>query len=418
MQSTQAPTKDEFAQLMISALHSAGQSPPIDYERSSFVLRADGDHQLFLSRCYAEYCDAREAARPHILMQYAHALVSPHEIPDTYALARPKLLPQVETLHALHDERLDLQSGKLPPHEIFGDIFGIRIAYALTDTITSIPEKQFSKWNMGFANALSDARQNLRKISNEPFRVIRPGLYVSDWRDNFDAARIILSDVVRDLSVSGDHVAIIPDRDHLFVTGSDDEDGLKHMANEAKRVYSNSTRSITGRAIRLSRDHCIPFILPSKHPAYRQFRLLEYCERKDDYDSQLICLDNFYRKTEACIFVAGFSLNEKDISSCCVWTADIEISLPRTDYIGFVRTDPTGRDRVYGVAPWTKVLATMGNLMRKEPDMKPERFRVEQFPSRKQLAQMEVDPRGRAVKVEPAVAQRYLKARLGHPTGA
>jgi hypothetical protein len=46
------------------------------------------------------------------------------------------------------------------------------------------------------------------------------------WQDNYDPARLLLLDKIRQPKIKGDPVILIPNRDSLLLTGSKDPKGL------------------------------------------------------------------------------------------------------------------------------------------------------------------------------------------------
>ena len=85
-------------------------------------------------------------------------------------------------------------------------------AGGLTAAVMSVSFDQLSDWGVTLDEALAIARENLWKMSNEPFSEVAPGVYFAEWGDAFDAARMFLHDLIWQLKVSGDHVVVIPAR--------------------------------------------------------------------------------------------------------------------------------------------------------------------------------------------------------------
>lgn len=83
----------------------------------------------------------------------------------------------------------------------------------------------------------------------------------------YDAARLILSGLIARLEVTGNPVAVLPHRDWLFICGSDDDDGLQHMAERARPLLGENDRRITRQAFQLRDDRWTPFEPPPTAPA-------------------------------------------------------------------------------------------------------------------------------------------------------
>ena len=200
-----------------------------------------------------------------------------------------------------------------------------------------------------------------------------------------DAYRLLLLDSIRQMPVKGDHVAMVPNRDTLIVTGAEDEEGLKGMIALAKDALQQP-RMISGLAFCLVGDEWLPWLPDASHPTYGELRTLQVQSHGQDYSEQKSLLDRLHEKTKQDIFVASFSAMEhkdtKELTTYCVWSRGVLALLPRTDLIAFVQE---GKDPL--MAKWDRVAEVVGHLM--EPlDIYPQRFQVSDFPTDEQLAAM------------------------------
>src|ERR1700733_10109134 len=66
---------------------------------------------------------------------------------------------------------------------------------------------------------------------------IAPGLYEGQWKDSYESSRILLTDLVYRLSVSGEPVAFIPNRNEFCVTGSHKHVGLKALLKTSEAPH-------------------------------------------------------------------------------------------------------------------------------------------------------------------------------------
>ena len=108
-----------------------------------------------------------------------------------------------------------------------------------------VQRHHLSDWGVSFEDALKTACDNLREISHQPFELAAPGVWVSPWRDNHDASRLVLLDLLRENDVRGELVAAVPNRDVLCLTGADNEEGLAHLANIVEQAL-DKPRPISG----------------------------------------------------------------------------------------------------------------------------------------------------------------------------
>jgi hypothetical protein len=108
----------------------------------------------------------------------------------------------------------------------------------------------------------------------------------------------------------------------------------------------------------------------------------------ENYDQTKQLLDAVNEKRGDDVFVAAFTaVQDKEtgaLSSYAVWGQGVKSLLPRADKVVFGVGNPLGK-ATYVDAPWERVRAVVGELMKPVPGY-PERWRVDAFPSREQLA--------------------------------
>ncbi len=147
--------------------------------------------------------------------------------------------------------------------------------------------------------ALDVAKENLLAL---PVKFIGAeldeGVYLSATGDSYDASRLILIDPIRRFPVKGEHIAMIPNRENLIVTGSEDVEGLAGMVKLAKKAL-NDPRLMSGIALRLDGDEWTPWLPPPSHPSYKDFQVLRRQTLGKDYADQKELLDKLYEKKGA-----------------------------------------------------------------------------------------------------------------------
>ncbi|MEZ6068061.1 MAG: hypothetical protein R3B90_20640 [Planctomycetaceae bacterium] len=207
-------------------------------------------------------------------------------------------------------------------------------------------------------------------------------MYVSATGDNYDASRLLLTDRIEQFDLQGDPVAMVPNRDTLLVTGSEDEAGLALMGDVVNRTL-DAPRSMCGIPMRLRHGEWETWLPPPGHPQHRNFRLLEIKSIGGDYAEQKSLLDALYLKRGVDRFVATYSAVENhngDPFSYCLWSRGIAAELPRAEFILFYRD---AHQALCG-GPWEEVAEIVGDLL--EPlDTWPPRYRVQDFPTSQQL---------------------------------
>jgi hypothetical protein len=390
-------TKEEFARTVVERARSGGLE--LLYEPEHFRLRQGGDSNgiLNLHNLYEEYHAAGPLLRRTLLKRYVSLFAtSPSRtIPETFREAQGNLLPKLRE-RSYHDllalyfrvEALDAQE---PARKLLGDHLSVELVYDLPDSIGIIGKDTLDGWGVGFDLALDVAYRNLEGGSAPRFRSPSPGVYVSAWKDNHDASRMLLFDLIRGLELKGDPVAMVPHRDILIVTGSEDVKGLEVMADLTERALSQP-RFMTAVPARLRWDEWVPFRLTADHALHDRFELLRTRTILRDYDEQKSLLDRLHEKTGEDVFVASYTaVQDREsgkVSSYSVWSKEVVSLLPRSDTVHFFEPDPTGRDQhTIKSAPWERVREVAGSLL-KEKNLFPERYLVTEFPSREQLARI------------------------------
>jgi hypothetical protein len=364
-----APGKDEFAKRMIEAVHTAGDATPIHYDADEFRLVTEGeDRQIFnLTNVYREYCAANPDKQKTLLRNAVRSWFSRLKgIPESYEDAAPDLLPVVRNRSAFEFVRLRtrLEDMGTPnwPYRPLADHLGVGLVFDLPESIVQIQQHQFDEWGVSFEDAFGRACRNLWEISLHEFQDPHPGVWASPWRDNHDVARLLLPELIKHHDVKGQPVLMLPNRDTLLLTGSEDEAGLAYVV-ERVQAAMEQPRFLTGLAFRLVNDFLEPFLPDAVH-----------------------------EKTGEDVFVASYSaLQNKDtgrVHTYCVWSEDVDALLPETDRIFFVKQGDGDEAEMVCGAEWDKVREVVGDLMEPQ-ETYPERYLVREFPSAEQLAEME-----------------------------
>ncbi len=398
------PDPQRFARLMTDAIRRCGDDRPVQFNEERFELvLGDGNEpsHLFLGNAHREYCDAPRSRRREVLDAYARTVTSTvgSDMPADFEGAKPNLLPRVRQLAYYSVLSLNFtdenDAALIPPHEPLNDEFAVEVVYDLPDAIRSLNQGTLDDWGVTLADGLSAARDNLWRISNETWQDAGQGVWVSPWQDSHDASRLFLHDLLWQLEVQGDHVALLPSRDVLIVTGSDNAEGLSHAAALARQVLENEARPMSGVALRLNDRTWERFLPRDDHPAYVELANLAAESVGQLYSEQKQLLDQA-KTVDTPLIVAGFMGTQRPsdnkLETFSIWPREVATLLPRTDRVVFMQTDEQGEGQVLGAAPWQRVVEVIGDLMRREAELAPPRWRVESFPSESQLDALALEP--------------------------
>lgn len=380
------PDPNRFARLATECLKAAGVTSPISYDPEEFSLSyGDEDARFFLSNAYAEYCKAPRSQRNQILNQYVQTMATLPQIPERFEEVRAKLLPRVRTRLAY--ERLERKFFRESPEtrvpfKPLADHLGIEVVVDMPTSASSVNLQQLQDWGVTFEEILSIARDNLWEISKSDLTQLGPGLFSSCREDTYDAARLLLHDLIWQLPVKGSHIAVVPHRNLLLVCGSEDVEAQGALSQLALKALTDN-RSESG----------IPLILKGStwetlRPTANEtgeLRRLYVLASADEYEEQKAFLEET-GDVEA--FIASLFVIEqqadKRLLSVTSWGEGIRTLLPLADCVGLTSADRSVN--LLGVA-WEDLQRVAGHRM-KPQSMYPPRWLVEDFPSTEELAQL------------------------------
>jgi hypothetical protein len=388
------PSRDQFAGLMADAIRKAGDTTGLRYDADEFrlVVEHGPTNMLYLTNAYAEYCASPKAGRLAVLRRFVRTWCSHRkDLPDSFEDARHDLLPGVRSRSYFELAPLRLRAEgtgeTVWPYRVLAGCLGVGLIYDLPDSMHQIQQDTLNGWNASFDEALAAACENLRRISGQDFERPLPGVWLSPWRDNYDASRLAIPDVLRRYKVKGEMVAAVPHRDVLVLTGSEDEAGLGFLLSLIEERMEQP-RPLSESPVQLDGETWLPFRPDSNSPLYERFRLLHIKSRAREYAEQAEVLNALHQKTGEDVFVASYTaIQKKDgkASSYCVWSAGVDTLLPRTDEVLFNKQDAAGKAKITARGAWDKVMEIAGSLC--EPcKLYPERRRVRAFPTAEQLA--------------------------------
>jgi hypothetical protein len=391
--------RDAFAREAIAALRDEGETQPIRYDAEGFLLELGdkGKSTVFLSNFFDEYRAAPPQQRHEVLTRLTRVRSAP-TMPGTFAAVRPHLMPVVRGRTFFERLRLEVKGRQdlstLLAWKPLGGVLGVGLAFDGPDTLRYLGPDELRRWGVSFEEALALALANLRQRSSESLETLAPGTCQAPWRDTYAASRLLLDEVVRRCPVRGDPVVLVPHRDLLLITGSDDEDGLRQVASMSLDALL-APRAMDGRALRLTSGTWVPFMPERLSNAWADFRKLELFTQARDYDEQTRQLEKHYQEKGEDVFVAAFTPYQ-DVHgrglSYAVWQKGTPTLLPRTELIFFV--DPAQGEQAppLGVARWADVAKVSHELTTPVEGLYPERYRVRDFPSNEQLTRWRADP--------------------------
>jgi hypothetical protein len=312
------------------------------------------------------------------------------DIHGDFAAARSHLMPAVrdaayESLSQLLSGKEELDPGKKWQYRPLVDDLIVGLVYDTEHTITTVNHNKLNQWETGLDDALKIAKENLWERADPQRLTGKGGMYWGEWRDSYDSSRMLLTEFIYRLDVDGDPVAYIPNRDALMVTGKRNTAGLRVILNAGVETHFKSGHPLSPDLFLLENGVWKTYI--PEDPALQEiWRSTRRNRDAADYSHQKQLLDKLQGSDG--VFVGRFMMfKSKDgvEFSACVWTKDVDTSMPRTEFVGLV-TQVESKERV--LVRGDDVMSVAGNLLEPDPRLIPPRYRARQFPSDEQMAQL------------------------------
>jgi hypothetical protein len=394
------PTRDAFARMMMREIRAGGSGGEIHFDAENYRLRfGDETNYLNLSNAYRNYCEAPRGDRRAVLQRFASLRAVQDQEEQSFEVARANLLPRVQS-RFYHEvvrqtfSQFKPEPGVEPdviPHQVFAEKLAVDLVYDHPQSIQTVSKKSLEKWGVTFDQAMTAARENLWRRSNETWHTVMPGVHVSPWHDTHDAARMYLHDLIWQLPVKGQHVAIAANRVSLIVTGSKDEEGLAAAAAIAEKAFEFD-RIISGVAFRLDGKVWTPWLPEVSHVAHFPLNKLATKTAAMDYAEQKKMLDAANEKSGLDQFIAKVTvhkLRERSVFTLASWTDGVnDALLPEADVVAMARfiSEKEGA-ALLGYVKFERLKEVAADLL--EPtDHYPPRYRTRKFPTAEQLIQI------------------------------
>lgn len=386
--------QDAFARMLLDRLKQGGEDRKVTYDAETFTLtREDDDQTFYLGNAFAEYERAEEEDREQVIRVFLSTwFTSQFELPETFDLAKSDILVTVrdrsyfEVDIPLCSEQLSLADGLI--YSEFAECLAIAPVYDMPTSIRSLSDEDLAAWGVTLYEVIEIAKQNLREMTEEYAQAGELFLFASG--DSHDAARILLTEVIESLPVTGRPVAMVPNREMLLVTGEENDEGLAAMLAMAQQGLEHERR-ISSMAFCLAAGNWTPWLPPPEHPLRPQFEMLRVQGVMSDYERQEELIRKRAEAEGEQIFVSRFSATQGEdetIRTYALWPEVSPALLPRADYIMFMASDESGMpSHLAAAADWEKVQEHAGHLLDAE-DCYPPRFRISGFPDAATLEQL------------------------------
>jgi len=362
-----------------------------------FALKVgEGDSTIFLSNVYSNYCSAPRIQRSSVLAEFVSAAAAMPTLPDIpaeFAAAKPGLMPAIRdaayfSIFGLLQRRNGRPERALEvvTKPLVGGLV-VDLVYDTERNITSINRDQLEQWGVSLEQAFAAAKDNLWDRTDPERMAGRGGVYWSQWSDSYDSSRILLPELIYRLAVDGDPVAFVPNRNELWVTGTNNSAGLAVILKEGLDGHFKRGHPLSPELYVLADGKWQVYV--PEEPALRElWRTLKIRREALDYAQQQELLNAIHEQDGTDIFVASYKVCERKDGfaySVCVWSNGVDSTLPVAENIAFM-VDPEGGDHF--VVRWEDAAPIVGDLMEKETEFVPVRYRAREFPGAEQIAKL------------------------------
>jgi hypothetical protein len=393
-------SEEKFASRLMDQLVEAGDRRQATFDASRFQLqfRQAGQDVGYanLRNLYDEYLTHAARDRDKFFRFAVRSLLASHKpLPDDYRDAACDILVTVRnrSYFSLLEMRnwISADPHFSWPYQPLGEHLGIGLTYDLPEAMVMLQNLHLHDWGVSFYEVYERALGNLAEI-DATFSTIDDHSYVSATGDHYDASRMLLPELIQELKVVGDPVAMIPNRDRLLLTGSDDVAGIESVALIAQQLLAHP-RPLTGVAFVYRNEEWQTWLPHPDHPAYATLKSLGLQTLHQDYQEQTHLLGMWLSQTEPEARAAEFRLHGAEAKqppiSYCVWQEGQTWLLPRSDRVCLLPAGKrTHHPLVEGLnCSWEQMERIAGDLL-EEQEMYPVRYRVREFPTAQQLSHL------------------------------
>jgi uncharacterized protein YtpQ (UPF0354 family) len=333
--------------------------------------------------------NTKDVDRQEVLANFAKTILRMDlDEPVGFAEEKSRLMPIIRTA-SMSCNRCLLESVQMKKDlSATGGVYlplqgSLRVWLALDspEALLELPEKQLSDWGVSFEEAMDVATENLLALT-DPAKLVEqtkngaPGVYVGQWDDSFDAARILLVSLFRDLKIKGRPVVFAPTRDLLLLTGEDDEDGLAAILGIGLQRFKEARYKLSPELFVLdANDEWLPFT-PKRFAGF-----IHRMQEADDYSSvqtqdRHLAEILLARNDEAAL--APMHLAE-DGTVFSLWSDEHPVQLiPR---VGHLLLGRGGAKEMFAILPFMVAEQLLASYLEPEPGLFPLRYRVKGFPT-------------------------------------
>lgn len=384
------PTQESVAQQLTALIQAKGGNH-VRFDAAQGMLHYvcnGGSGMTNVTTIYNEVVNTPRNQRQAVVQRYFEGVWQQgDQLPNTYDEAMPLLRPVIRTNNevAINAMRIDAISEDKPARSTvayrqFTQDLDVLLVIDLPNSMSQVMDTQLKSWGVTFDQALNDALENLRKMTDESQWVqAGDGVWVGQWNDAYESSRLLLPDLIYRLGIS-EPVAMVPFRNTLFVTAAGNSQGVEQIAQFVVENHEGPRKHLSFELLALKDKEW--HVALEQPQSLAKVRMLD---RHGAYDQQKTLLEQRYTRLKEDVFVATFNAMQKSdgsVLSYATWSKGVDTLLPMADLIVFVNTEAEAQ---HHPLPWATVVEHFGELMTPTGDIPP-RWRVSAYPDEAALA--------------------------------
>ncbi len=372
----------KFTQLVAKIGVQTGrlEDPTVDPENMRI---ADKNGTMHLGNMYGAF---KQMPRRKRLGYINEVVLAPlPDIPDTWEQIKPMLVPVVrdgayltfaplQAAIAIQKETPPIAKRVLAP-----GIFETLVVDTPNKMLV-VSEDRLTDWKVTFDEALDVAYSNLRRVSQDEFTPLMPGLWIAPWSDSYAAARVMLPEILQ--RVCTDPLVALPNRDTLLLADPRMPAAFALLVVALEKAVEDQHYAITRQIYQLENKKLVAFAPPSDTPeeVIKIYERLLIEEKAMSYGREQELhkqygTEAFYAKLMA------YESKDGEIITRATWTKGVDVGyLPPAQAIQFIELDEdvTEAVRMWEV-PWSTVIAEPGMLTPTNAPLP--RWKMGEFPS-------------------------------------
>ena len=386
------PSKSSFAEQLIQTLTDADPNCSFEFDEENFqIVRQDQGGGISLANIYKEHCSLKRVEREANLARLAGVFLNQgEELPPDFEEAKSHLRPKIwsRSTFDLMELRNRLEGSEpidVPLFPLGGHLYS-SLVYDTEHAMRSLSKTDLDQWGVTYYEAFEIACRNLEETSIMHAK-IGEGFYSSMTGDNYDSSRVLLVNRIQSMEVNGEHVAVVPQRDAMFVAGTADESSLRIMFDLTDETASEEIRPLCPLPLILEKSEWVDWSPPRNHVLRAKFDDLELRYLSPLYGEQKSLLDQLVEFEDELAFPASYSVVQmegtEELLSYSVVGEGVETLLPKSQYVIFMT-----EAGIAASGRWDYVSDVLGSLLNLVESMYPPRYRISSFPSQTMLEEI------------------------------